>query len=83
MSEIKKLRKKIDELSLRIVELLLERRKLAEQVIAEKRKFQQASWDPQREDEILQALTENLSDSEKKYIVEIFKTVFVCTRGGQ
>jgi chorismate mutase len=83
MTDVGNLRKKIDDLSLRIAELLLERRTLAEQVIVEKKKIQQPAWDLQREEELLQLLTEKLLDSEKKYIVEIFKTVFVCTRGGQ
>lgn len=83
MSAVVKLRSKMDRISLQLVELLLERRKLADQVIAEKRRLQQDIWDPRREEELLRLLTENLPESDKHYISEIFKTIFLCTRGRQ
>lgn len=83
MSAVVKLRSKMDRISLQLAELLLERRKLADQVIAEKRRLQQDIWDPRREEELLRLLTENLPESDKQYISEIFKTIFLCTRGRQ
>lgn len=83
MSSIEKLRGKMDAVSLEIVALLLERRHLAELVIEEKRTLQQEIWDPDREKQLMRLLTQNLSESERQYIEEIFKTIFICTRGRQ
>lgn len=77
--KVKILRQEINQVSKDIVALLLERRRLAGQVLTEKRNFGLPDWDPVREQELLNFLTQSLPSSEKNYIEEIFKAIFVST----
>jgi chorismate mutase len=81
MEQLSVLRQEMNQLSLKITSLLLKRRDLALRIFQTKKILTLNVLDPQREKELLELVSKDLSAEEKHYILEIFKEILTQTRG--
>lgn len=80
METINKLRDQIDVINLDLCRLLVERKKLAEQIGNEKRKNGIEVYDRNREANIYKNLQQNFTPDEYSYLEPIFKQIIVTSR---
>lgn len=81
--EINELRQQINQIDHAMVALFMERMNLAAQVAAYKKQNQIPVYDPVREQEILQAITEQAGPELEQYITELYDTLFRLSRSYQ
>ena len=80
MESITKLRGQIDVINLDLCRLLIERKKLAEQIGHEKRKNGIEVYDRNREANIYTNLQQNFTPDEYNYLEPIFKQIISTSR---
>lgn len=68
MIELELMRIKIDEIDDKLLALFKERLEVSKKIGLLKKKYNIKIFDPQREQEIIDNYTQNVSDDEKKYI---------------
>lgn len=81
--ELSEIRNKIDALDDELVKIFLERMRLSSLVAEEKAKTGKAVFDPQREKEIINKLTENLDDEMSEYVTELYNSIFEMSKKRQ
>ena len=81
--ELSEIRNKIDVLDDELVKIFLERMRLSSLVAEEKSKTGKAVFDPQREKEIINKLTENLDDEMSEYVTELYNSIFEMSKKRQ
>lgn len=74
--EICRFRKELDQIDDQLLKLLTERYNKVLEVQTFKKAHQKPEYDPQREKEILDRLTVDLTPAKKTYVTEIFKALF-------
>ena len=75
MIELELMRKKIDEIDDKLLALFKERLEVSKKIGLLKKKYKMEIFDPQREQEIIDGCTQNISDDEKKYIEKFLKNL--------
>lgn len=73
-------RKKIDKVTERLVHLLLERRKLSQNIMHLKKQYGLPKLDTRREREILKKYSQDLTPSEARYISSVLKQILKSTK---
>lgn len=68
MIELELMRKKIDEIDDKLLALFKERLEISKKIGLLKKKNNMKIFDPQREQEIIDSCTKNISDDEKIYV---------------
>ena len=75
MIELELMRIKIDEIDDKLLALFKERLEVSKKIGLLKKKHNMKIFDPQREQEIIDSCTQNVSDDEKKYIEKFLKNL--------
>ena len=75
MIELELMRIKIDEIDDKLLALFKERLEVSKKIGLLKKKYNIKIFDPQREQEIIDNYTQNVSDDEKKYIEKFLKNL--------
>ena len=75
MIELELMRIKIDEIDDRLLVLFKERLEISKKIGLLKKKNNMKIFDPQREQEIIDSCTQNVSDDEKKYIEKFLRNL--------
>ena len=75
MIELELMRKKIDEIDDKLLVLFKERLEVSKKIGLLKKKHNMKIFDPQREQEIIDSCTQNVSDDEKKYIEKFLRNL--------
>ena len=75
MIELELMRKKIDEIDDKLLVLFKERLEVSKKIGLLKKKNKIEIFDPQREQEIIDSYTKNISDDEKKYIEKFLRNL--------
>ena len=75
MIELELMRKKIDEIDDKLLVLFKERLEVSKKIGLLKKKHNIKIFDPQREQEIIDSCTQNVSDDEKKYIEKFLRNL--------
>ena len=75
MIELELMRIKIDEIDDKLLVLFKERLEVSKKIGLLKKKHNMKIFDPQREQEIIDSCTQNVSDDEKKYIEKFLKNL--------
>ena len=75
MIELELMRKKIDEIDDKLLVLFKERLEVSKKIGLLKKKHNIKIFDSQREQEIIDNCTQNVSDDEKKYIEKFLKNL--------
>ena len=75
MIELELMRKKIDEIDDKLLVLFKERLEVSKKIGLLKKKYNIKIFDPQREQEIIDNYTQNVSDDEKKYIEKFLRNL--------
>ncbi len=83
MNELKEEREQIDNLNSQIANLLLERKRLSEQIGNKKRQLGIPVYDPHREAVIFEDIKGAYNESEFNYLNPIFKTIIITSRNVQ
>ena len=68
MIELELMRKKIDEIDDKLLALFKERLEVSKKIGLLKKKYKMEIFDPQREQEIIDGCTQNISEDEKVYV---------------
>ena len=75
MIELELMRKKIDEIDDKLLALFKERLEVSKKIGLLKKKYKMEIFDPQREQEIIDNCTQNVSDDERKYVEKFLKNL--------
>ena len=75
MIELELMRIKIDEIDDKLLALFKERLEVSKKIGLLKKKYNIKIFDPQREQEIIDNYTQNVSDDEKKYIEKFLRNL--------
>ena len=75
MIELELMRKKIDEIDDKLLALFKERIEVSKKIGLLKKKYKMKIFDAQREKEIIDSCTQNVSEDEKKYIEKFLKNL--------
>ena len=75
MIELELMRKKIDEIDDKLLALFKERLEVSKKIGLLKKEYKMAIFDPQREKEIIDSCTQNISEDEKKYIEKFLRNL--------
>ena len=75
MIELELMRKKIDEIDDKLLALFKERLKVSKKIGLLKKKYKMEIFDPQREEEIIDNCTQNVSEDEKEYIEKFLRNL--------
>ena len=75
MIELELMRIKIDEIDDKLLVLFKERLEVSKKIGLLKKKHNIKIFDPQREQEIIDSCTQNVSDDEKKYIEKFLRNL--------
>ena len=75
MIELELMRIKIDEIDDKLLVLFKERLEVSKKIGLLKKKYNIKIFDPQREQEIIDNYTQNVSDDEKKYIEKFLRNL--------
>ena len=75
MIELELMRIKIDEIDDKLLLLFKERLEVSKKIGLLKKKHNMKIFDPQREQEIIDSCTQNVSDDEKKYIEKFLRNL--------
>jgi len=69
------MRKKIDEIDDKLLALFKERLEVSKKIGLLKKKYKMEIFDPQREQEIIDGCTQNISEDEKVYIEKFLRNL--------
>ena len=75
MIELELMRKKIDEIDDKLLALFKERLKVSKKIGLLKKKYKMEIFDPQREEEIIDNCTQNISEDERIYIEKFLRNL--------
>lgn len=75
MIELELMRKKIDEIDDKLLVLFKERLEVSKKIGLLKKKHNMKIFDPQREQEIIDSCTQNVSEDEKMYIEKFLRNL--------
>ena len=75
MIELELMRKKIDEIDDKLLGLFKERLEVSKKIGSLKKKYKMAIFDPQREQEIIDGCTQNISEDEKVYVEKFLRNL--------
>ena len=75
MIELELMRKKIDEIDDKLLALFKERLEVSKKIGLLKKKYKMKIFDPQREQEIIDGCTQNISEDEKVYIEKFLRNL--------
>ena len=75
MIELELMRKKIDEIDDKLLALFKERLKVSKKIGLLKKKYKMEIFDPQREQEIIDGCTQNISEDEKVYVEKFLRNL--------
>ena len=75
MIELELMRKKIDEIDDKLLALLKERLEVSKKIGLLKKKYKMEIFDPQREQEIIDGCTQNISEDEKVYVEKFLRNL--------
>ena len=75
MIELNLLRKKIDEIDDKLLALFKERLKVSKKIGLLKKKYKMEIFDPQREGEIIDSCTQNISEDERIYVEKFLRNL--------
>lgn len=75
MIELELMRKKIDEIDDKLLALFKERLEVSKKIGLLKKKYKVEIFDPQREQEIIDGCTQNISEDEKVYVEKFLRNL--------
>ena len=75
MIELELMRKKIDEIDDKLLVLFKERLEVSKKIGLLKKKYKMEIFDPQREQEIIDGCTQNISEDEKVYVEKFLRNL--------
>ena len=75
MIELELMRKKIDEIDDKLLALFKERLEVSKKIGLLKKKYKMEIFDPQREQEIIDGCTQNISKDEKVYVEKFLRNL--------
>ena len=75
MIELELMRKKIDEIDDKLLALCKERLEVSKKIGLLKKKYKMEIFDPQREQEIIDGCTQNISEDEKVYVEKFLRNL--------
>ena len=75
MIELELMRKKIDEIDDKLLALFRERLEVSKKIGLLKKKYKMEIFDPQREQEIIDGCTQNISEDEKVYVEKFLRNL--------
>ena len=75
MIELELMRKKIDEIDDKLLALFKERLEVSKKIGLLKKKYKMEIFDPQREKEIIDGCTQNISEDEKVYVEKFLRNL--------
>ena len=75
MTELELMRKKIDEIDDKLLALFKERLEVSKKIGLLKKKYKMEIFDPQREQEIIDGCTQNISEDEKVYVEKFLRNL--------
>ncbi|WP_324279553.1 chorismate mutase [Fusobacterium polymorphum] len=75
MIELELMRKKIDEIDDKLLALFKERLEISKKIGLLKKKYKMEIFDPQREQEIIDGCTQNISEDEKVYVEKFLRNL--------
>ena len=75
MIELELMRKKIDEIDDKLLALFKERLEVSKKIGLLKKKYKMEIFDPQREQEIIDGCTQNISEDEKVYVEKFLRNL--------
>ena len=75
MIELELMRKKIDEIDDKLLALFKERLEVSKKIGLLKKKYKMEIFDPQREQEIIDGCTQNISEDEKVYAEKFLRNL--------
>ena len=75
MIELELMRKKIDEIDDKLLALFKERLEVSKKIGLLKKKHKMKIFDPQREQEIIDGCTQNISEDEKVYVEKFLRNL--------
>ena len=75
MIELEPMRKKIDEIDDKLLALFKERLEVSKKIGLLKKKYKMEIFDPQREQEIIDGCTQNISEDEKVYVEKFLRNL--------
>ena len=75
MIELELMRKKIDEIDDKLLGLFKERLEVSKKIGSLKKKYKMEIFDPQREQEIIDGCTQNISEDEKVYVEKFLRNL--------
>ena len=75
MIELELMRKKIDEIDDKLLALFKERLEVSKKIGLLKKKYKMEIFDPQREQEIIDGCTQNISEDEKVYVEKCLRNL--------
>ena len=75
MIELELMRKKIDEIDDKLLALFKERLEVSKKIGLLKKKYKMKIFDPQREQEIIDGCTQNISEDEKVYVEKFLRNL--------
>ncbi|WP_324271021.1 chorismate mutase [Fusobacterium polymorphum] len=75
MIELELMRKKIDEIDDKLLALFKERLEVSKKIGLLKKKYKMEIFDPQREQEIIDGCTQNISEEEKVYVEKFLRNL--------
>ena len=75
MIELEKKKKKIDEIDDKLLALFKERLEVSKKIGLLKKKYKMEIFDPQREQEIIDGCTQNISEDEKVYVEKFLRNL--------
>ena len=75
MIELELMRKKIDEIDDKLLALFKERLEVSKKIGLLKKKHNMKIFDPQREQEIIDGCTQNISEDEKVYVEKFLRNL--------
>jgi len=80
MIELELMRKKIDEIDDKLLALFKERLEVSKKIGLLKKKHKMEIFDPQREQEIIDGCTQNISEDEKVYVEKFLRNLMAISK---
>jgi len=74
------MRKKIDEIDDKLLALFKERLEVSKKIGLLKKKYKMEIFDPQREQEIIDGCTQNISEDEKVYVEKFLRNLMAISK---
>ena len=80
MIELELMRKKIDEIDDKLLAFFKERLEVSKKIGLLKKKYKMEIFDPQREQEIIDGCTQNISEDEKVYVEKFLRNLMAISK---